>query len=151
MNGQELFEQLGRMTEEQRKTSQYWQIADKSDFIKAFEDVADSLEEWAGNHIDKPSRMTKALKEIKKGITADEIAYIARSTQNIEGWCEDSYMDGFIDTYKEQLFKLLQVKLIAYGIVTASQEELAEEQKRYESEMSANEDWRRHMALGTNY
>lgn len=142
MNGQKLFEQLSRMTEDERKMCQFWQIADKRDFDGHFGSIKCELEDWANEHLEKPSRMKKALKEIKKAITADEIAEIATSTQCIEGECEDAYMDGYNDTYKEQLYKTIQAKLIAYGIVIHTQEELDEAYKFGD----AVDEWQRGLA-----
>ena len=96
MNGQELFEKLSQMSEDQRKTCQFWQLTDWDYFRQCVDIVKDVVTMEADASEDD-------VEYVVRHLSADKIADIARTAQTIEGEVEDTYWDGFDDTYRQVL------------------------------------------------
>lgn len=104
MNGQELFEKLNSMTEDERKVCQFWQLTDRDFFDETFAIVRQELN-------DDGEATADEIDAVKDTITSDDIADIGRRTQNIEAEMEDEYTDGFDDTYCDKLKELVLKKV----------------------------------------
>ena len=101
MNGQELFEKLTNMTEDERKACQFWQLTDKAFFDESFDELKDEIKEAY-------CTSDEEMETVKNGITADDIAEVGRRAQNIEAEMEDTYANGFDETYKGKLRELVE-------------------------------------------
>ncbi len=104
MNGQILFEKLAKMTEDERKTCQFWQLTDRDYFNSCVEIVKDVA-------VSEADADDETFDKVVENMTADEIAEVATSAQSIEGEMEDAYWDGFDDTYRQLLKEHIERKL----------------------------------------
>ena len=104
MNGQELFTKLSRMTEDERKVCQFWQLTDGDYFDSCAKIVKNvSCVETGGNE--------EEFDEVVERMTADDKADIARRAQNIEGEEEDAYWRGFNEVFCQLLKEFIEEKI----------------------------------------
>lgn len=104
MNGSELFEKLSKMSDDERKTCQFWQLTDKGYFNQCVEIVKDVV-------LMEADATEEKFDEVVNAMGADEIATVARCAQTVEGEMEDTYWNGFDDTYRQILKESIERKL----------------------------------------